>query len=230
MPDTSGPSSLTPLAFYDPGSSCWKTSAGTFPWEPPPCLETLPASGMTLAGVLYGLPMSGPATAEPASSSLPTPTVGDSKSGKEVAMLPTPTVADDMGTTYRNPRADANFDTSHAVTLAQVAYRRFHEECPSRPGSLMPTPTSRDGKGRNQRDDETCLPGAVGNLLPTPRASERENRSTARTPSQIKGNHGLYLAAEAVLASNGALTDPPLRGTPVPSADQPPTLWMDEDD
>jgi hypothetical protein len=33
---------------------------------------------------------------------------------------------------------------------------------------LLPTPTSRDGKGANQRGDETCLPGA---LLPTPRAA-----------------------------------------------------------
>jgi hypothetical protein len=37
--------------------------------------------------------------------------------------------------------------------------------------ALLPTPTSRDHKGRNQRDDETCLPGAVGNLLPTPRST-----------------------------------------------------------
>ncbi|MFI7678544.1 DNA cytosine methyltransferase [Actinophytocola sp. NPDC049390] len=34
--------------------------------------------------------------------------------------------------------------------------------------SLLPTPTARDWKGRNQRDDETCLPGAVFPLLPTP--------------------------------------------------------------
>ena len=27
--------------------------------------------------------------------------------------------------------------------------------------TLLPTPTSRDHKGRNQRDDATCLPGAV---------------------------------------------------------------------
>ena len=31
--------------------------------------------------------------------------------------------------------------------------------------TLLPTPTSRDHKGRNQRNDATCLPGA---LLPTP--------------------------------------------------------------
>jgi hypothetical protein len=26
---------------------------------------------------------------------------------------------------------------------------------------LLPTPTSRDHKGRNQRDDDTCLHGAI---------------------------------------------------------------------
>lgn len=34
---------------------------------------------------------------------------------------------------------------------------------------LLPTPTARDHKGRNQRDDDTCLPGAirhVGNAVP----------------------------------------------------------------
>lgn len=37
--------------------------------------------------------------------------------------------------------------------------------------SSLPTPTRRDHKGRNQRDDATCLPGAVA-LLPTPRTSD----------------------------------------------------------
>ena len=36
----------------------------------------------------------------------------------------------------------------------------------------LPTPTSRDWKGRNQRDDDSCLPGAVGKLLPTPGAND----------------------------------------------------------
>jgi hypothetical protein len=37
--------------------------------------------------------------------------------------------------------------------------------------SSLPTPTARDWKGRNQRDDETCLPGAIA-YLPTPSAQE----------------------------------------------------------
>lgn len=41
---------------------------------------------------------------------------------EEVArrMWPTPTVADTFGTTAMNPRKDANFETHHAVTLAQM--------------------------------------------------------------------------------------------------------------
>ncbi len=37
--------------------------------------------------------------------------------------------------------------------------------------TLLPTPTARDWKGRNQRNDATCLPGAI-NLLPTPTAPD----------------------------------------------------------
>lgn len=37
---------------------------------------------------------------------------------------------------------------------------------------LMPTPQARDYKGRNQRDDASCLPGAI-HLLPTPTANEQ---------------------------------------------------------
>jgi hypothetical protein len=38
----------------------------------------------------------------------------------------------------------------------------------------LPTPTSRDWKGHNQRADDTCLTGA---LLPTPRAQNGEPRN-----------------------------------------------------
>jgi hypothetical protein len=37
--------------------------------------------------------------------------------------------------------------------------------------AMLPTPQARDWKGRNQRDDASCLPGAVGRLLPTPMAN-----------------------------------------------------------
>lgn len=56
--------------------------------------------------------------------------------------------------------------------------------------SLLPTPTSRDHKGRNQRDDATCLTGA---LLPTPRATDGTNGG----PNQ-RGSSGDLMLPSAV--------------------------------
>ena len=58
------------------------------------------------------------------------------------------------------------------------------------PANLLPNPTRRDHKGRNQRDDNTCLPGAVndyGQYAPaiqrwehlSPRLARRANPCTA---------------------------------------------------
>lgn len=68
-PDTSGPTSLEPLAHYDPASSCWRMSGGMFPSDSMPSLATFPPSGMTRGGALYELPTPVPPTDEPASSS-----------------------------------------------------------------------------------------------------------------------------------------------------------------
>lgn len=63
--------------------------------------------------------------------------------------------------------------------------------------SLLPTPTSRDHKGRNQRDDATCLTGA---LLPTPRATDGTNGGpNQRGSSGDNGNgHGASLHIESL--------------------------------
>jgi DNA (cytosine-5)-methyltransferase 1 len=57
--------------------------------------------------------------------------------------------------------------------------------------SLLPTPTTRDLKGRNQRDDDTCLTGA---LLPTPRATD----GTKGGPNQ-RGSSGDLMLPSAVM-------------------------------
>jgi len=58
-------------------------------------------------------------------------------------------------------------------------------------GRLLPTPTSRDHKGRNQRNDTTCLTGA---LLPTPAVNDM---GAGKTPGEwdewtdaMKARHG----------------------------------------
>ncbi len=71
-------------------------------------------------------------------------------------------------------------------------------------GQLLPTPTRRDHKGRNQRDDDTCLPGA---LLPTPQAKNNEN--------QPSDNYGMNLG-EALLPTPVADNS---RGLPSPTTD-----------
>jgi DNA (cytosine-5)-methyltransferase 1 len=71
-------------------------------------------------------------------------------------LLPTPAAADGSGGRYGSD--------GHQTPL---------------PGAvrMLPTPTSRDHKGRNQRDDTTCLPGA---LLPTPTAMDSESSGGAK--------------------------------------------------
>jgi DNA (cytosine-5)-methyltransferase 1 len=53
-------------------------------------------------------------------------------------------------------------------------------------GALLPTPTSRDHKGANQRQDETCLHGA---LLPTPNAADGNGGKQRSRAALELGNH-----------------------------------------
>ena len=66
--------------------------------------------------------------------------------------------------------------------------------------SLLPTPTSRDHKGRNQRDDATCLTGA---LLPTPRATDGTNGG----PNQRGSSGDLMLPSAVHLLPTPAVND-----------------------
>ena len=79
MNDTSGPTSGTPLAQYDPDTQCWKTSEATSLWALTLSSLTLPTWGGLHAGVLYELPTPERPTIEPGYSSLPTPTTRDYK-------------------------------------------------------------------------------------------------------------------------------------------------------
>lgn len=93
-------------------------------------------------------------------------------------MLPTPTarLGDESGrgadpARYKGPKSQdgrrSNLDDCIAAIEAESPW-------------LMPTPTGRDHKGRNQRDDATCLPGAVA-LLPTPNATVAQDGERPET-------------------------------------------------
>jgi hypothetical protein len=60
---------------------------------------------------------------------------------------------------------------------------------PSVAMSLMPTPTTRDTKGANQRGDETCLAGA---LLPTVTAGDAKASGSRNLPGS-NANPGVSL-------------------------------------
>ena len=187
MSDISGLSSRTPLAFFDPDSSSWKTSRPTFLSDSTPSSLTLPASGMTLDGVLYELPMLGPATDEPGSSSLPT--------------LPTPVAHDDgkspeahMAMKGRMPGGARDQITSLSVMARQAG------ETGKWDSALLPTPRASPQENRTTRRTPSqeagkhglYLASEIGHLmsesarmLPPPSAADglggHERRGGART-------------------------------------------------
>lgn len=72
--------------------------------------------------------------------------------------------------------------------------------------SRLPTPTSRDWKGQNQRGDTSCVPGAIAALLPTPAVNDMGEGKTVEwwddwtaKMQEAHGNgngHGRSLAIE----------------------------------
>ena len=198
MTATSGRISPTPFAYYDPELSCWRTSQGTLALDLTPSSVTLPRSGSMRNGELFERPtLAHPIGANGCSSLLPTPRTTDANGSglhgqggpdlrTTVSLLPTPTASDHRDGTQLRASAHYNPATggSHSMGLnpwAEAAH-------------LLPTPTSRDGKGRNQRNDTTCLPGAVVELFPTPRATD----GTKGCPAQ-RGSKGDLMLPSAVM-------------------------------
>jgi hypothetical protein len=122
-----------------------------------------PTSGTQVNGCLYELPM----------LALP---MDDSESSSSPGLLRTPTAQLAVNGGSRHP--DKRKAGGHGPTLADEVEH------------LLPTPTSRDGKGANQRRDDTCLHGA---LLPTPRATD----GTKGGPNQ-RGSSGDLMLPSAV--------------------------------
>ena len=77
MNDTCGPTLPEPFAFYDPDSSCLRTSQATFLLDSMKSSVTLPKWGSMRSGALYERPTLVRPTSELDCSLLPTPAVND---------------------------------------------------------------------------------------------------------------------------------------------------------
>ena len=174
MPDTSGPTSRTPFAHYDPDSCSWRTSQGTFPWDSGTFSETWPKRGMTRSGAAFELPTSAHLTDANASSSL----------------LPTPAAQEPGGTVEqyheRLRKADGREPTFTPLGMLVE--------------SLLPTPRTTDshgaaehGEGGQQLNWVVMCSGAItsppstdGKPLPDPHP-RRPTRKAGSRPGSSNG-------------------------------------------
>lgn len=173
MTDTSGPTSPTPFAFYDPDESCWKTSQGTFPWDSATYSATWPRSGMTRGGAAFELPTPAhPTAANECSSLLLTPTAGDTAGGRASpgvrgidkdgsgglreqvrTLLPTPVANDDHKTPEAHIAAKAKADghPRSQITSLDVLVRNGMSP------TLLPTPAASNLYGDMEVEDFEAL-------------------------------------------------------------------------
>lgn len=225
IPDTSGPGLPTPFAWWDHDSSCWRMLQGTLLSDSTPYSPTLPKWGCLRNGELSELPMSAPRTDGSGSSLLPTPRsqMGEGRNSQAwlrpadqpqnlenaiaTILLPTPTSekvnAESQWLGQRDSGSKQQLNLATAVT------------------HLLPTPTARDHKGPNQRNDATCLHGA---LLPTLTA-----RLGAAGPDYRERPNGPDLQA-AVRALTGDDSDQPSDAGNVFWDEPPLPLWSTEPD
>lgn len=219
------PTQPVPIAKWDAARDVWTRIP---PQDMLPCFEpsdvyseTLPTSGMTRAGTAFALPTSAHPMGDSAFSSLlPTP---DANMGNGVRMrsqavidarsrqidlnclprlLPTPRTSDTNGA---GQHGQGGMDLRTAVDTLAAATSDAAESILSRSATgdttaLLPTPTSRDHKGANQRGDDTCLTGA---LLPTRRATD----GTKGGPNQRGSSGDLMLPSAVMLLPTPSVAD-----------------------
>ena len=231
MSVTSGRMSRTPLAFYDPDSSSWRTSQITFDWDSTPSSPTLPRWGMTRRGVMYELATPAlPTFAGASLSLLPTPEAKLSSSGPDYARATRPgSGGDDLTTTihklFPTPRATDGTKggpnqrgSSGDLMMPSVAAR------------LLPTPTAQaakhaaDDRGPGTLDDFN-LWSVAARMMPTPSVADAMGGHLPRG-----GKRSNELLLPGVAKSIGASTKPPDDAGKPSSGDQHPAQLSLEDE
>lgn len=200
MTDTSGPTSGTPFAQYDPGSSYWRTSEATSLWALTLSSLTLPPWGCLRGGELCERPTPGPLTTGPASSSLPTP-VADNSRG-----LP------NGGDFQSLPNAVLRLPTPRAQN-GEPRNQTIYERPPDQPQNLenalalLPTPRAAEaehpGRVTVNHSGQTGLAETINALalLPTPVVNDMGSGKTQEwwdDWTEKIGGHGKSLEQEAL--------------------------------
>jgi len=143
MSDTCGLTFEMPLAQYDPGERCWKTSEATSLWALPMSSLTLPAWGCLHDGVLFELPTPERPTTAHDFSSLPTPVADHSRglpqTGTDFQSLPNVAMS-----FLPTPRAQ------NGESRNQTIYKREGPQNLENALALLPTPAVNDmGAGKD---------------------------------------------------------------------------------
>lgn len=194
------------IATWNPARGVWETNQMNLLCEHSVLYsETWPASGMTLNGQAYELPMPVQPTTVSEYSSLPTPTTQDN-SGKcrdhggdllheltcgcsrAERRLPTPTVSDQYTANLTSSQQTAG--SLHSVTLAQIVNRP----------DLLPTPMTTDYKqtdcegnwNRHSPPLGTIVHGPWGRFEPAIKRWEQTINRPAPTPTQPDGKDGQH--------------------------------------
>jgi len=166
----SGRSSSVAYATYDPDTYSWRTSQGSLlePGSLEKYSETWSRAGMMRNGTVYQRQPLAPPTFVIGSSLWRTPQEANATQG---------------------PKSPENFREAMRTGKNQITLTDQVR--------MWPTPTNKGNYNRAGLSPKrgNGLETAV-RMWPTPRSSPNENRTTKRTPSQIMGKHGRYLAAE----------------------------------
>jgi hypothetical protein len=175
-----------PLCDYDPDTQSWKMYGDISLWGDCPLLVNLPASGMTVNGVLYLQPAWEPIIGETVSSSSPT------HSGN----WPTPTASDHI----ERKSTQQTEGSMHSVNLPQAV-------------QMWPTPRANQAMASlitpeiaNNPNRQPNLETVVGRRMwPTPTTQEVEHPNLELTETRRrlskdgKSSHSLNLADSVVL-------------------------------
>ena len=179
------------FAWWDRATSCWKTLQQSLTEEWTTFSERWPRQGTTRNGRAYRQRLWVPAISGTGGGALPTPKASDGERGRDKARarpdlkgrelatvlrdsLPTPransAMTVDLRTQQDRPELQPNLETVMAQMLHQAADLNCSEKCLSaEDGGQLPTPTTRDHKGKQspghkERGYGPLLPDA---LLPT---------------------------------------------------------------